>query len=364
MTDNWAAAGSAANDVYLGGRLTYRSNTDESDKAFWRTGTQAVRSAFIGILVIGTALAILFALIAVILVVVLRVDLLGLGVIAIPAAYVLAALIPERDWVSQWELTLDGKAEAAESTYAAIIRGVKERNLPVSVKVRRIRAGAGTGIGNYLVIHRGRFTVYVGVMAFGTGLFVTWSMWRHMSRGRTIWQWMRETAAGLVGRGSIFHQTIRSDPDRALREAIHNVAREGVEAAIAGATISLAEFGGDVPVEDPNEGTWDSDQPYGSPGAGYATPVAPPRPVAPPSAAIPPRPVAPPARPVTSPSPTTSAPALAAPVAVPLPVAQAPVVTPTAPEVGSQEGATCPSCGAAWIPGAVFCVACGNRPAG
>lgn len=350
--NDWAAAG-GSNDVYVGQRLLYRIQLEEGDQAFGAVTGQAARSALFGILLLGTALYFLVGLVGSLF---LHLN-SGILLVLLLAAYAIVGLIPERQWVSQWELTLDGRAEAAGAAYATIAKTLRDRQIPVAVEPRRVRSSIGGDVRNYLVVRRGRYSVYVGVFPFGTGLFLTWTMWLDMSRLRIIGRYLAEVLATLVGRGSHFHQVIRSDQDRALREAVHNATREGVEAAVLGTDLSVEAIFGSLAVEDEEamEGSAVPPRPLDAPAVTPAIAV-PPRPALPPRAvrATPVAPVDAPVRPESRPTDGPVAPA------APAPPAATPAITPVAEEAQPVPAGPCPTCGEATYVGLAFCVSCGT----
>lgn len=256
--ESWAAAGSGSNDVYLGNRLQYHDPQN-----VWLRSAMSAKGALLGILGLGTLLSLLLLIPIALLFHSSQYCTYGYGCYPSTGGfapqstwafslvgYVIAALWPRRESISQWELMLDGKADAAESAYATIAGALRDRKIPGKVKARRIRSSAGGTVRNYLTVKRGRYTLYVGVFPFGTSLFLTWSMWRQMSQIAIVWAGLSDALAALLLRNTEFHRVIRSDADRALREAVHNATREGVEAAVSGVGVSLTEVVGNVAIED------------------------------------------------------------------------------------------------------------------
>ncbi len=261
--ESWASASGGSNDVYMGNRLDYRQNATDQDKLIQFGSAGA---ALQSIAIWGTVLSAIFAAILAAVV--------GVGnssqcsyntngqlscgsgnqgiLIFALAGYVIVAAWPRRHYISRWELMLDGKADAAESCYTMIANALKSRKIPAEVKPRRVQSADWSTVRNYLSVKRGKYNVYVGVFPFGTNLYMTWSMWRETSSAGIIW-------AAITG-GTEFDRVIRSDPDRALREAVHNATREGVESAITGAAVAVDQFLRNIPIE-----VMDQPAPGGSP---------------------------------------------------------------------------------------------------
>ena len=212
-------------------------------------------------------------------------------ILAWTLAWLAIAVAPRWRWLSQWQLTLDDKGIYVDQCYGSIYAATRARSLPVAAEPVRIQRAQNQPPANYLRLRQGDIHAYIGVFSYGSGLFMTWSMWK------------RQTAIGLMlsvlsdrlQGASIFQQVVRSDPDRALREAVHGVVREGVEAAISGRGPSLTEaFGVEPPVR---QGRGGPPLPAGSPSV-TPDPGLPPFP--PPSPAPP---VHPPVSPGSPPSP-------------------------------------------------------------
>jgi len=250
--ESWASASGGSNDVYMGNRLDYRQNDTDKDKLI-QVGSAG--DALRAIAIWGTVLSAIFALILAALIggggssqcsyntygqVSCGSNNQALLILAL-SGYVIAAVWPRRHYISRWELMLDGKGEAAESSYAMIARALRSRQIPADVQPRRVRSADSTTVRNYLSVKRGKYNVYVGVFPFGSSLFMTWSMWRETSSIGII--------RAVVTGGSEFDRVIRSDPDRALREAVHNATREGIEGAVAGVRLPDDELLRNIPIE-------------------------------------------------------------------------------------------------------------------
>lgn len=406
--ESWAAAGGGGNDVYLGNRLRYE--TDQNADKIFRGETDSALWALFGIVTSGTILALLIAVVAFVLGATPFTNSTycsgsGSSALCIPSGsgapspaillpflgYVIAAIWPRRSWASQWQLMLDGKAEASDTAYATIAGSLKDHKIPAGVKTRRVRSSVGGTVRNYLIVGGGRYTAYVGVFPFGTNLYMTWSMWRRISYGRVLLGGIGNALASVFMRNTEFHRVIRTDPDRAFREAIHNATREGIEAAVSGVELKIEEVLGDIPIELES-------QPAPQAAAAAAAPVSPvspllapvtpiavspavvspvaavpaapeparARPAAPPKPAVPPRPALPP-RPAPEPpaAPVQLAPVAPGPAPVPVsPVlAAAPGPAPEAigelPTLVTEATTDCPVCGRRGIPWRTFCLSCG-----
>lgn|GEM_PF-964421 len=154
--------------------------------------------------------------------------------------------------VAEWKTLIEGKAAAAESSYAAIYHSLSRRRIPVGVTANRIRSDVLTAesVNNRLLITERSYIAYVSVFAFGTSLYVGWTMWRSRRGFTLVGQFVKDLVGGLLGRGGIVNQMLRTERVRAMREAVHSAVREGVDAAVAGINMPIAAtFGYELPIE-------------------------------------------------------------------------------------------------------------------
>jgi hypothetical protein len=237
---SWASDVGAAQDVYIGSRLGYRGAHEEGDEAF-----SAYESKYIVSLIVRTWLLATVAWLIVGFIPVLFVDAvfsekeaIGLGqtetshptglmfltaMATWVALFLLAGLLRERQWASQWEMILDGRHEAAPMAYHCITSAIQTRHLPFTIDDRP----QGPDGQRYLAARFGVYHAYVGVFPYGTSLFMTWSMWRE---DRALFLVCRHIIESISGNDPL-RQVMRTDPARAMRDALHNAVREGVDYA-------------------------------------------------------------------------------------------------------------------------------------
>ncbi|WP_052869338.1 hypothetical protein [Streptomyces niger] len=179
----------------------------------------------------------------------------------------LAARITEP--VSEWKTLLEDKHQASPSAYAAIYGALARRQIPVAAVPARIRSDIlPEVVNNRLVVSSGRYVAYVTVFGYGTSLYVGWTMWRSRSGAVIIGHFLKDLLGGMLGRTGNVNQMLRTERPRAMREAVHSAAREGVEAAIQGIEVPIAStFGQELPI-----------QAASAPQAGPPAPPAPPAP--------------------------------------------------------------------------------------
>jgi hypothetical protein len=165
--------------------------------------------------------------------------------------WVVLLLVKIQEPVAEWKTLIDGKAAAAESSYAAIYQSLARRRIPVGVSARRIRSDVmAESVNNRLIITERSYVAYVSVFAFGTSLYVGWTMWRDRRGYSLIGQFFKDLVGSMLGRTGIINQMLRTERVRAMREAVHSAVREGVDAAVEDIELPIvATFGFDIPIE-------------------------------------------------------------------------------------------------------------------
>jgi hypothetical protein len=256
---DWIAAGEASqNEVYLGNRLLFQAPDGSLNGSPEQLILQsaAIRLAIITMFVFGLSLiaGVVLALVSGPRLAIAVFFLLNLAV------FVAQLLLPARIPVSEWMLLLDGKGGAAESAFAQIADAFRRRQSPAAPTVRRISFRGPGGVGafaagappvrNYLAVTYGHITGYISAFPFGNDLYVGWTLWWQQRPARSLWNLLRQTIAGALGRDVQFQLMLRADDAKALRELMHSAAREGIDVAARGLTVSLAgTVGANVPVE-------------------------------------------------------------------------------------------------------------------
>ncbi|MFF7357701.1 MULTISPECIES: adhesin [Streptomyces] len=153
--------------------------------------------------------------------------------------------------ISEWKTLLEDKAAASSSAYAAVYGSLSRRRIPVTAVPARVRSDITPEVvHNRLVVTSGRYVAYVTVFAYGTSLYVGWTMWRSRPGAVVIGHFVKDLIGSLVNRAGTLNQMLRTDRPRAMREAVHSAAREGVEIAIQGIEVPLAStFGQEPPIQ-------------------------------------------------------------------------------------------------------------------
>jgi hypothetical protein len=251
-----AVTGRAPNDYYRGRRLSYDPVPEGSfDPVF---SPQLLRQFCLrGLLyllvysVAGAASAILLLIVAV----------LGLGFGAAISLWLIGAaatgllllvlflLIPVHTQLSEWKFFVDGQARAAPVAFDHIAWALRQRQTPLdAVQVRRLRL-AGRQSRDYLELRRDLFTGLISCFDYGQDLFVGWTFWLRLSFGRWLLMLAARLLRSLTHRGDDLYASLRYDYARAMREAVHSVARQGAAAA-AGETRPQGHVASSLPVVD------------------------------------------------------------------------------------------------------------------
>jgi hypothetical protein len=141
-------------------------------------------------------------------------------------------LIPVPAQLSEWKFLVDGKAQVAPVTFDHIAWALQQRQTPLDlVQVRRLKLAGGEG-RDYLELRRGLFSGLICCFAYGEDLYVGWTFWLRISPLRWFLMLVARLWQTLMRRGTDLYVSLRYDYARAMREAMHSVAREGVDVAV------------------------------------------------------------------------------------------------------------------------------------
>ncbi|MGW6510830.1 hypothetical protein ACWGCP_25405 [Streptomyces niveus] len=133
--------------------------------------------------------------------------------------------------ISEWKSLIEDRGDAAELAYAAIQGSLSRRRIPLGSSPERVRSDLGPEIVSHrLVIGYGPYIAYVTVFAYGTSLYLGWTMWRRRTGISFVATFWKDVLGGLLGRTGTANQMLRTEGARAMREAVHSAVREGVEA--------------------------------------------------------------------------------------------------------------------------------------
>ena len=235
-----AAAGQRTpNAQYLGLRLIYDK---EPEASFDPLGNPRLLVQFVRHALQYFALYFLCGFVSVI--VLLFLHLLGLsvgiavtlGVLgAVLTAIVLGCLfwlLPVPALLSEWKFSVDDKAAAAPVAFEHITWAIRRRATPLDlIQVRHLNLAGGQG-RDYLELRRALFTGFISCFAYGQDLYVGWTFYLRISPLRYLLMALARAWQTLKRQGTDLYVTLRFDYARAMREAIHSVAREGIDVAI------------------------------------------------------------------------------------------------------------------------------------
>jgi hypothetical protein len=149
------------------------------------------------------------------------------------AAFVAAfLLIPIPVQLSEWKFLVDNKAAARPVVFEHITYAFRRRNTPVDgLGVRRLAIPGGV-TRDYLEVSRGTFAGYVSCFEEGNDLYVGWTLWLRMRPYRWFLLRVQRVWLEVSGKANELYATLSYEPVKAMREALHNAAREGVDVAV------------------------------------------------------------------------------------------------------------------------------------
>lgn len=141
-------------------------------------------------------------------------------------------LVPVPAQLSEWKFFVDDKASVAPVTFDHIAWALQQRQTPLDlVQVRRLKLAGGEA-RDYLELRRNIFSGFISCFAYGNDLYVGWTFWLRVSPARVLLMVVARLWQTLMRRGTDLYVSLRYDYARAMREAMHSVAREGVDVAI------------------------------------------------------------------------------------------------------------------------------------
>jgi hypothetical protein len=150
--------------------------------------------------------------------------LLMLLLFLIVIAWIVSLFFPVREPIAEYGLLIEGRAAASAVSYAWIVNTIRVRQAPFQTDFAKVQ-----GFPLLMLANR-REEGFVIVRPVGNDLYLGWSMWRSRSTIVLIGHIFRDMFSGFGGKG--LDGEVRAASTRALRELIHSVTREGVQAAI------------------------------------------------------------------------------------------------------------------------------------
>ena len=161
--------------------------------------------------------------------------------------FCLVLFLPRTETLSEWQVLLDGKAPLAPTAYGVIHRALQMRRVPAYIDPVQLKVNfPEKATRSFLRVSLNRYEVIVSVFPFGWDLYLGWVLRRREIPIKVVGRWLRS----LLGSGVNYSGLIDLEPVRALREAVHNAMRQGIEAAAeAGAQPQNAVLGDGAPVQ-------------------------------------------------------------------------------------------------------------------
>ncbi|OLB65641.1 MAG: hypothetical protein AUI10_05970 [Actinobacteria bacterium 13_2_20CM_2_72_6] len=141
------------------------------------------------------------------------------------AGWIVAICMPIKEPIAEYGLLVEGRAPAAAVSYAWIVNTIRARQAPFRTDFVKVKGNA------VLTLANGRDEGMAVVRPVGNDLFLGWSMWRSRSTLVLIGHLFRDMF-NSIGTGRTLSMEIKTSATRSLRELIHSVTREGVQAAI------------------------------------------------------------------------------------------------------------------------------------
>jgi hypothetical protein len=141
-------------------------------------------------------------------------------------------LLPLPALLSEWKFSVDGRAAVAGTAFEHIAWVLRQRETPLdTLQVRRVKL-AGQGVRDYLELRQGLFIGYVGCLPYGRDLYISWTFWVRVSPLRWLLMFIARIWQSITAKGTDIYTTLRYDSARAMREAMHSAAREGLDVAV------------------------------------------------------------------------------------------------------------------------------------
>lgn len=139
-------------------------------------------------------------------------------------AWTVSLFVRVREPIAEYSQLIEGRALAAPSTYGFVLRAAQVRSTPFPLYPVRTSGQYLLGLGDK------RAQSLIVVQAYGTDLFVGWTMWRSRSTIAVIWRIIRGLFRAYAG-GTAYRSALRNTHARALREITHSLTRVGVRMA-------------------------------------------------------------------------------------------------------------------------------------
>jgi hypothetical protein len=152
-------------------------------------------------------------------------------VISFVGFWLILLLTKLQEPISEWHVLLADRAPAAESVYNVIVGQSRDRSLPLYPYTRRLPTSFGP-VSNRLVLVDGHYEAFITVFAYGSGLYLGWTMWRSRRGAHLLGRYLADVFRNMAGQLDPVSRMLRTEQARAMREAVHAVCREGLHVAV------------------------------------------------------------------------------------------------------------------------------------
>lgn len=139
-------------------------------------------------------------------------------------------VVPVRERIAEHGMLVEHRAAAADAAYYWIARTAQGRAAPLELRSVIV---SGTPV---LTLRSERVRAAVIVTPLGNDLYVGWTMWRRRSPLLVLGHAMRDLTRALSASPALA-EDVRTARTVAVRELVHSVTREGVQAAIVGVPV-------------------------------------------------------------------------------------------------------------------------------
>jgi hypothetical protein len=134
--------------------------------------------------------------------------------------------------LSEWKYLVDEAGAARPIVFEHVTYAFRRRNTPVdSLGVRRLSLPGGI-TRDYLEITQGDFTGYISCFEEGNDLYVGWTFWLRMRPWRWFLLRLERLWHEVTQKANELYVTLRYESAKAMREAMHSAAREGIDVAV------------------------------------------------------------------------------------------------------------------------------------
>jgi hypothetical protein len=144
--------------------------------------------------------------------------------------------LPVRESIAEYGLVIEGKGGNGANAFGSLIETIERREAPFTWRMGKV-----LGVP-CLRLLSGRVRALVFVRKIGNDLYVGWSMWRNRSTAVVVGNLVRD-AVRRMSANTDEATDVRSTSARALRELVHSLTREGIQAALIERPVSLKTRG-------------------------------------------------------------------------------------------------------------------------